>query len=554
MKRKTKITLIGCAAAAAAAVYFLRPKDDGNQTVPTFTIAEGPLTIGITSSGSIQSRDKITLRSELEGNNTIIWVIDEGVNVKAGDLLLEFDSAALVNKRNEQEITAATTEGNLIISEEKLEVTKGDCEATMLDREVALTLAKMSFEKYEKGDYPQQARDYEAAIALADEEMKRALEKLEWSQRLAKEGFLTRTELQADELALRRKEIDLEMARTKMSVLTNYTLIQQRATHESDVRRATRALARTKWQNKSILRQVETEIVQRTRERDRATNRLAELNFQISKSKIFAPTNGVVLYASTVQIARRRWWTRPLAVGEMAVQRQELIYIPLDTGMIVELMVPEASLNKLELGMAANVKVDAFPDRVFHGKLAKIGILPDGQSAQLNPDLKMYKCELECDFSDVVIRPGMSCDVELVKHSYDKVLYCPMQCVTRIEGVPHVYVQKDGQWTPRRVEVGLDNNRMMHIVSGVSAGDVVMLAPPVKEEKNKTLTESPEKPPPDDKPSSDGKSSSDGNSASDAKIPPRKPVGRPPRDRRPEGAAIRDRRPPPHARKLPDGQ
>ena len=548
MKRKTKIVLIGCAAAAALTAYFLRPKDNQDLTTPTFTIAEGPLTIGITSSGSIQSRDKVTLRSELEGNNTIIWVIDEGVNVKAGDLLLEFDSAALVTKRNDQEITAATAEGNLIISEEKLEVTKGDCDANLLEREVALTLAKMSFEKYEKGDYPQQKRDYEAAIALADEEMKRALEKLEWSQRLAKEGFLTRTELQADELALRRKEIDLEMARTKMNVLTNYTLLQQRATHESEVRRATRALARTKWQNKSILRQVETEIVQRTRERDRATNRLAELNFQISKSKIFAPTNGVVLYASTVQIARRRWWTRPLAVGEMAVQRQELIYIPLDTGMIVELMVPEASLNKLELGMSANVKVDAFPDRVFHGKLAKIGILPDGQSAQLNPDLKMYKCELECDFSDVVIRPGMSCDVELVKHSYDKVLYCPMQCVTRIDGVPHVYVQKDGQWTPRQVEVGLDNNRMIHLVSGVSVGDVVMLAPPVKEEKNKPLTESAEKPPPDDKPPADDKPPLPG------KVPPREKAQRIEKDQSPEKAPpLRKRRRPP-PRELPDGQ
>ena len=107
----------------------------------------------------------------------------------------------------------------------------------------------------------------------------------------------------------------------------------------------------------------------------------AELNFQISKSKIYAPTNGVILYASTVQIARRRYWIRPLAVGETAVQRQELIYIPLDAGMIVELMVPEASLNKLETGMPANVRVDAFPDRIFHGRLTKIGILPDGQDS-----------------------------------------------------------------------------------------------------------------------------------------------------------------------------
>ena len=542
MKKKTKIILLGCAAATALAVYLLRPTGGEDLTTPTFTVAEGPLTIGITSSGSIQSRDKITLRSELEGNNTIIWVVDEGVNVKAGDLLLEFDSAALVTKRNDQEITAATAEGNLIISEEKLEVTKGDCDANLLEREVDVTLAKMKLEKYEKGDYPQQKREYEADIALADEEVKRAAEKLEWSQRLAKEGFLTRTELQADELALRRKEIALEMAETKMNVLTNYTVIQTRATNESSLRKATRALARTKWQNKSIMRQVETEIVQRTRERDRATNRLAELEFQISKSKIFAPTNGVVLYASTVQIARRRWWTRPLAVGEMAVQRQELIYIPLDTGMIVELMVPEASLNKLELGMAANVKVDAFPDRVFHGKLAKIGILPDGQSAQLNPDLKMYKCELECDFSDVVIRPGMSCDVELVKHSYEKVLYCPMQCVTRIDGVPHVYVQENGQWTPRKVEVGLDNNRMIHIVSGVSLGDVVMLAPPVKEEKNKTLMEHPDKDLPPEKAPPPGKS------PPPEKAQPSEKGQSPEKD---PSVRQRRRRPP---RELPDGQ
>lgn len=480
-KRK-KIILSALILVAGAITFFAtRNKKAEDETVPVYTVQQGPLTINITGSGSVQSRDKAVLKSELEGNNTVIWVIDEGVNVKAGDLLLEFDSSALVDKRNEQEITVATTEGNLIIAQEKLEVTKGDCDANLLEREVAMTLAKMDLEKYNKGDFPQQAREYDANIALADEEVKRAAEKLEWSQRLAKEGFLTRTELQADELALRRKEIDLEMAQTKMSVLTNYTVFQQRATHESNVRKASRAVARTKWQNKSIIRQVETEIVQRTRERDRATNRLAELNFQISKSKIYAPTNGVVLYASTVAIARRKWWIRPLAVGENAVERQELIYIPLDTGMIVEMMVPEASLNKLAIGMPANVKVDAFPDKVFKGKLAKIGILPDGQSAQLNPDLKMYKCELECDFTDVVIRPGMSCDVELIKETYDNAIYCPMQCVTRLQKHPVVYVQNGSDWEPRPVEIGLDNNRMIHIIKGVEPGEVIMMAPPVKE-------------------------------------------------------------------------
>ncbi len=453
------------------------------EPVALFTVQRGPLTISVTSGGSIQSRDKVVIASELEGNNTVIWVIPEGTNVQSGDLLLEFDSSDLVEKRNEQEITVANSEASQIIAQEKLGITEGDCEAAILDREVDLTLAEMALEKYEKGDYPQQVRQYESDIALAEEELKRAAEKLEWSQRLAKEDFLTRTELQADELALQRCQLNLEMVKIKMNVLTNYTVVQQRSTLESSKRRADRALARTTWQNKASLRQVETELRARTRERDRATNRLEELNFQISKSKIYAPTNGMVLYASTVQISQRKWWIKPLEAGSTAVERQELIYIPIESGMVVEVMVPEASLNKIINGMPARIKIDAFPGKIFDGRLVKIGILPDGQSAQLNPDLKLYKCEIECDFKDVTIRPGMSCDVELIKETYEDVMYVPVQCVVRVEGVPRVYLSDGNEWTPRTVRVGLDNNRMIHILEGVKPGEEIMLAPPVKEQK-----------------------------------------------------------------------
>lgn len=490
-KHSKKRLIIGALVVALAVTAWLLTRKGGTsgEQVPVFAVQRGPLTIAVTSGGSIQSRDKVVISSELEGNNTVIWVINEGVTVQPGDLLLEFDASDLVEKRNEQEIAVANAEANLIIAEEKLGITEGDCEAALLDREVDQMLANMALEKYQKGDYPQQVRQYEADIALADEELKRADEKLEWSERLAKEGFLTRTELQADDLALQRKKLDLEMSMTKMNVLTNYTVLQQRSTLESSRRKAERALARVKWQNKASLRQVETEVNARTRERDRATNRLEELNFQISKSKIYAPTNGMILYASTVQIASRKWWIKPLEVGSMAVERQELIYIPLESGMVVEVMIPEASLNKIDTGMPARVKIDAFPGRVFDGRLVKIGILPDGQSAQLNPDLKLYKCEIECDFKDVTIRPGMSCDVELIKEAYEDALYVPVQCVVRVEGVPRVYVKDDGEWVPRIVRVGLDNNRMIHVLEGVRAGEEVMLAPPVKEQKQEETKE-----------------------------------------------------------------
>lgn len=449
--------------------------------VPTARVQKGPLTISVTAAGSIQSRDKICLSSELEGNNTVIWVIDEGATVKTGDLLLEFNASDLEEKAKEQEVTVVNTESGMIIAREKLAITQSENDSLILDRQSDLAEAETALEKYENGDYPQELKQKMADITLANEELRRAEEKVDWSKRLFKERYLTKTELQADQLSLQQKQIALEMAQTRLDVLTNYTVMQEKSSLTSAVRKATRFLKRTAWQSKATIRQIESELLTRTREYERATNRLGELRMQIRKSKIYAPTNGIVLYASTVAIARRQWWIKPLSVGATAVRRQDLIYIPLESGMIVETMIPEASLNKITVGMKAEVKVDAFPGQVFTGRLAKIGILPDGQSAQLNPDLKLYKCEIECPFNGVSARPGMSCSVELVKEVFPDALSLPVQCVVREGGVTKVYARAGKGFEPRTVETGLDNNRMVFIRSGVRPGDEVMLAPPIHE-------------------------------------------------------------------------
>ncbi|HOR98264.1 MAG TPA: hypothetical protein PLZ74_07805, partial [Kiritimatiellia bacterium] len=179
--KKKRIAVGTLLVLGAAAWFWFGKRDKTSEAVPVFAVQQGPLTIAVTSGGSIQSRDKIVIASELEGNNTVIWVIDEGVSVQPGDLLLEFDSSDLIEKRNEQEIVVANAEANLIITQEKLGITEGDCEAALLDREVDMMLAKMALEKYQDGDYPQQLRQSEADVALADEELKRADERLEWS-------------------------------------------------------------------------------------------------------------------------------------------------------------------------------------------------------------------------------------------------------------------------------------------------------------------------------------------------------------------------------------
>ena len=78
---------------------------------------------------------------------------------------------------------------------------------------------------------------------------------------------------------------------------------------------------------------------------------------------------------------------------------------------------------------------------------------------------------------------------------------------------------------PREVEVGLDNNRMVRILSGLEPGEQVMLAPPIKESKTEERSgeAAPEETEPGGKPSA----------AEPAPKTPAKDAARPPRAKPP---------------------
>ena len=65
----------------------------GDTTGPLYTVREGPLTISVVTAGTVQSRRTATVRSQAEGRNTVIWIIDEGRSHQR-QLLVELDSSA----------------------------------------------------------------------------------------------------------------------------------------------------------------------------------------------------------------------------------------------------------------------------------------------------------------------------------------------------------------------------------------------------------------------------------------------------------------------------
>jgi HlyD family secretion protein len=474
--------VVALALISLSTVKFVSFKDSGGMLtgLATFVVKRGSLRISVTESGTIKARDQVILKSEVEGRTSILWLVPEGTPVKQGDLLVELDGSQLLDNKIDQQIIVQNAEAAFIGARENLAVVANQAQSDIDLADLTLKFAEQDLEKYLEGEYPNQLKEAEALITLADEELKRAEEKLRWSEKLFAEKYISQTELQADQLAVKKAEFDLELAKNNRDLLEKYTYQRNLDQLESDVRQAKMALERTNRKAKADVAQAEADLKAKQSEYSRQQDKLKKLEEQIEKTKIYAPADGLVIYATS---ARRGGWrssSEPLDVGQDVLERQELIYLPTTAAVKAEVDIHEASLKKVEVGLPALITVDALPGRSFVGSVAHIAPLPDAQSMWMNPDLKVYNTEVYLDSNDPGLRTGMSCKAEIIVDQYEDAVYVPVQAVLRVAGETTVYVVDGGAIEPRTVEIGLDNNRMVRIMRGLREGEVVLLTPPLK--------------------------------------------------------------------------
>ena len=182
-----------------------------------------------------------------------------------------------------------------------------------------------------------------------------------------------------------------------------------------------------------------------------------------------------MIYATSAMTGGRRFNTEPLIEGREVREREELIFLPTTASSKAEVSIHESNLEKIRMGLPAIISVDALPGRKYLGRLASIAPLPDAQSMWMNPDLKVYNTEIFLEDNDESLRTGMSCQAEIIVAKYDDCLYVPVQSVIQVGRQPTVFVVKGKTVEERRVEMGLDNNRMVHIISGLSEGEEVQI-------------------------------------------------------------------------------
>ena len=483
LRRKGLLSAFAIVVLAGAGIVWLtvfKGNKASGQDEPTFTVKRGPLTISVVESGTIKARDQHIIKNEVEGRTSIITLVPEGTRIKKGDLLVELDASSLQDSKINQEISVQNTQAAYINARENLAIVTSQAESDVNETELNLEFARQDLQKYEEGQYPKDVNEANKMITLAKEELERAQQTLDWSNKLFKEKYLSETERAADEITVKRRKLEYDLAVADLKLLEDFTHPRQIRQLQSDVQQAISALDRAKRKAEADKRQAGADMNAKQAEYVRQQAKLTKIEDQLKKTTILAPCDGLVVYATSTKSGLASMLKEPLAEGQQVFERQELIYLPTDTSTMAEVSVHETSLAKVRRGQPAIITVETMPGRKFLGTVAMVAPLPDSAGIFLNPDLKVFKTQINLDTDDPALRPGTTCRAEIIVEEYDDAVYVPVQAVTRVEGETIVYLPKGESFVPHKVEIGLDNNRMVRIISGLKEGQVVLLNPPLK--------------------------------------------------------------------------
>lgn len=300
-------------------------------------------------------------------------------------------------------------------------------EATLQRTKAALDEALAAYE-------PLRA-EVEASIQKAEATLKDAEENVKRHRGLLEKGYIPKSELD-------RADRDYEIARASLD-----SALAGRGQLKAKAEEITARKAAVKEADKSLA--------------------LSRLNYEYSFLK--TPISGIVTSV-------------PVKVGETVMMGAVVASMIAMESLYVESFVDEADVDKVKEGQEVMITMDAYPEQTFKGVVYMISPVVTGGRLEA----RTFEVRTRFKDNDMVLKSGMSADVEIVVGRVRNVLVLPAQAVIERDGKKLVYVNEDSRARLREIKTGLSTWTTTEVVSGLKEGEEVVItvdAPGLKEGK-----------------------------------------------------------------------
>ncbi|MBL8876697.1 MAG: HlyD family efflux transporter periplasmic adaptor subunit [Phycisphaerae bacterium] len=451
-------------------------------TTDTAAIARASFDITTLATGELEAKKQVEIRSRMEQQAVIQEIIPEGVRVKEGDVLVRLNADRIMTSIDEQLLQIETSKSELVAAENGYNIQVNENANNLRNAELKVTLAQLSLQQWLEGEVKTKREANRLALSQSKLELDRLAEKVIRSQKLQDQGFLSKDELEKDELEYIKNQSAWIKAQLDDRVYEDFQYPKDQKQKQGDLEQANSELVKVKM-NAEI--ELASKSAQRNNKRTQLTireNSLNKLRQQLDASTVKAPSAGLVVYATSM---RRNSWNNegPLQIGRQVYPNELLVVLPDTSEMVASVQVHESLAGDVKPGMGAAVKVDAANGKVFHGVVDSIGVLAESGGWR-DPDRREYTVKIKIDGSEdiALLKPSMRCEARLTMGRINDAIAIPVQGVFTDGPVRFVYAQKSGRYERVPIKLGKRSDTFAEILAGVDIGRTILLRDPAPSE------------------------------------------------------------------------
>jgi HlyD family secretion protein len=446
MRRAIIITVV-IVAVGAAGYWLFQQGSVSAAGVPedleTVTVERGDIEATVDATGTVEPVAQVTLSFRTGGTLEAVMA-EEGDEVEAGDVLAQLRTAELELGVTQAELALTNAEANL--SRIQGGADPQDIEAAGSN----LASAEAALARLRNGPTQDEITVARADLKRAEIALQEAQERYDEYAWVGGVGALPFS------AALQQATINYEQA------LAAYNITMAGPT-ESELRAAEAAVAQARSQLDSLLEGASEEdliIAQVAVDQARASLELAQL--QLEDATMVAPFSGTV--------------------GLVGAQRNEQVGpgVPIVTlidpsSFHVDVRVDEVDVGQVEVGQGVRSTLDAFPDEELLGQVEYISPV-----ASMELGTASYLVRASFDPHAVPVRSGMTANIAIVTQRKEDVLLVPSRAISidREEGLFFAGKLVNGEIERADVEIGLQDESLSEVLSGLQEGDQVVISGP----------------------------------------------------------------------------
>lgn len=330
--------------------------------------------------------------------------VDEGDNVKKGEILARLDRDQLVAERAREVAALQAAETEVEQAETSIQWEKANLAADVEQKRADLSSNDSKLLELKNGSRPQEIREAKAAVDAAQSEFERA--KSDWAraQTLFKDDDISAEQYDQFRDRWQSAEAALKQAQERNALVVAGPRVEDIESQAAVVQRARGALKMAEANALEVKRR-EQELATRRADIEQSKASIALIDSQLADTIAVCPVDGVVL-------------VKAADIGEILAPGTTVVTVGDIDHPWLRGYIDEKDLGRVKIGSKARVTTDSYPGKVYNGHVSFIASEAEFTPKQIQTQEErvklVYRIKIDVENPNRELKSNMPADADIV--------------------------------------------------------------------------------------------------------------------------------------------